>query len=223
MATVDSRHRDVKVLYDVPFRMYVRLVRNDANRHLRMAYNDGVLQIVSPHLLRHELPSGRLRIIVTTVCETLGIGYQGAGSTTFRKSGVDPFKGRGKEADQSFYLSSLRRLRLDRDPDLDAGDLPPDLWIEADNRIPAQDRLDILAGLGVPEVWIYRTRRKRLRFLGLVGDHYELLTESRELPTLTPALVLKALALGENLAESDWVRGLRAWAARNFAPRAADA
>ena len=220
MATVVSRHRDVKVLHHVPYKMYVRLVADEANYHLRMAYNDGVLQIVSPLLHRHEGPSARLRIVVTTVADVLGLASQGADSATFRRSGDGPYQGKGKEADQSFFISSVDRLRFDREPDLDAGDPPPDLWIETDNRVPVRDRLAILAGLGIPEVWIYLSKRKTIRFLRRIGDRYEPIELSPALPRLSPALVLEALALGEGLPESSWVLLLREWAARKLGPPA---
>lgn len=223
MARVTRRIADVKVLHRVPFKAYVRLALAPENRHLRMAYHDGTLEIVSPRLRKHERPSGRLRIIVTTVADRSGLAYDGTGSYTFRMAGEGPFRGKGQEPDQSFYFANTGRVPRDRDPDLDAGDPPPDLWIEVDNRVSSAGRLPIYAALGVPEVWRYRSRNKTLQILRLVGDSYEPMDRSRSLPVLTPALVLEALGLGGDVPESDWVRLLREWVARTFGPPAGGA
>jgi Uma2 family endonuclease len=216
MATVDRRHPHVAVLGDVPFKVYVKLALTPENRHLRMAYHDGTLEIVSPKLRKHEVPSDRLRIIITTVATRLGLAYDGTGSYTYRRSGKGPYRGKGKEPDQSFYFANAGRVPKTRDPDLDAGDPPPDLWIEVDNRASSAGRLSIYAALGVPEVWRYRASKKTLQFLQLVEGVYQPINRSLAVPVLTPALVLEALALGGDTLESEWDRLLREWVERTF-------
>jgi Uma2 family endonuclease len=220
MATKTRRHPQVTVLHGIPYKVYDRMVKLSANRHLRMSYHDGTLEIVSPHLIKHEVPSRWISTIVTTVADHLNLAYHGTGSYTYRRGGAGPYKGKGKEPDQSYYIAKAGQIRIDRDPDLDAGDPPPDLWIEVDNRVSSSGRLPVYAALGVPEVWQYRSRKKTLRFLRLVEGAYEPVDRSLALPVLTPELVLEALALGENMIESEWVRLLRDWAARTF-PRPA--
>ncbi len=211
MATVTRRLDDVAVLRRVPYKVYVRLSRAWANRHLRMAYHDGTLEIASPRRREHEKPSRRLSILVTTVAELFGIDYEGSGATTFRSGGKGPFRGIGKEPDQSFYMASLPRLPEDREVDLDAGDPPPDLWIEVDNRVSSAGRLPVYSALGVPEVWRYRSQEGDLQFLRLVGTSYEVIDRSIALPALTPALVLEALRMGDGLSELKWLQRLRDW------------
>jgi Uma2 family endonuclease len=219
MATVERFHPQVTVLYPVPFKVYLKIALADRNSHLRMAYHDGTLEIVSPRLRHHEGGSRRLGIIVTTVADHLGLPYDGTGSYTYRRAGEGPYRGKGKEPDQSFYLANTGRVPQDRDPDLDAGDPPPDLWIEVDNRVSSAGRLPVYAALGVPEVWRYRARKKTLQFLQLVDGVYQPIDRSLAVPVLTPALVLEALALGDNPVESEWVRLLREWVVRTFPPQ----
>jgi Uma2 family endonuclease len=209
-------HSDVVILRNVPYRFYVHLTNANANRHLKMAYHDGTLEIVSPRRLEHERPSRKLAWIVTTVAEHLGIPYEGTAGTTFRKQGEGIYKGKGKEPDQSFYMASVARLPLDREVDVDAGDPPPDLWIEVDNRASSAGRLPVYAALGVPEVWRYRAKKRTLQFLQLVDGAYQPIDHSLALPILTPALVLEALALGGDPVESEWVRLLREWVHRTI-------
>ncbi len=219
-----TRHRShVTVLHQVPYKVYARLTQADANRHLKMAYHDGTLEIVSPNLMRHEVASRRLSTIVTTVANRWGLAYDGAGGATFRRGGSGVYQGKGKEPDGSYYFASVDRLPRDREPDLDAGDPPPDLWIEVDNRASSKGKLPVYAALGVPEVWRYRSGRKTLAFLRLNGDVYEPIDRSLALPALTPALVLEALGLGENKIDSEWMPLLRDWVARTIGPAAGGA
>jgi Uma2 family endonuclease len=150
MAFVDKRHPHVVILHRVPYRAYARLTGVSDNRHLKMAYHDGTLEVLSLRLLKHEVASHRLRLVVTTVAERLGLAYEGTDGTTFRRRGDGPFRGKGKEPDQSFYIASIGRLPRDREVDLDNGDPPPDLWIEVDGRLSSHGRWPVYAALGVP-------------------------------------------------------------------------
>lgn len=81
------------VLHGVSFKEYARLTRLDANSHLRMAYWDGTLEIMSPKLNDHDHPARRIGVIITTVTGVLDLPYDGTGS--FRKSGsTGPNRGR---------------------------------------------------------------------------------------------------------------------------------
>ncbi len=221
MATVTKRGTQeaaAAVLHGVSYREYARLTRLDANRHLRMAYYDGTLEIMSPGMHEHEQPSRRISTIITSVADVLNLPYNGTGSFTVRRQGDGPRKGTGREADQSFYFASVDRLPMDREPSLDAGDPPPDLWVEVDNRSSSRTRLPTYARLGIPEVWQYRVESKQIRFLRLENIQYLSLEQSLALPVLTPALVEEALRHGATMIESHWVRWLREWSAQ-FHPR----
>jgi Uma2 family endonuclease len=217
MATVTRKPRSgVVVLRQVPYEYYVQLTNASANRHLRMAYHDGTLEIVSPGLRQHEEPSVWFRWIVAAICRHRRIRFKCTAGTTFRRGGGAPLKGSGKEADESYYLANVGRLPVGRDPDLEAGDPPPDLWIEVDHRVSSKGRLPVYAKLGVPEVWRYRSKSKKLEFLRLVDGSYETIDQSLGLPMLTPSLALEALALGENADDLDLMDRLDDWVRRTF-------
>ena len=222
MAAGTRKYPIVTVIHRVRFKDYVKLALTPENRHLRMAYHDGTLEILSPKLRRHERPSDKLRIIITTVATRFGLPYDGTGSYTYRRAGEGPYRGKGKEPDQSFYFANAGRVPRTRDPDLDAGDPPPDLWIEVDNRASSAGRLPVYAALGVPEVWRYRAGKKTLQFLQLVDGVYQPINRSLAVPALTPASVLEALNLGDDPLESEWDRLFREWVDRTF-PRPLDA
>lgn len=209
------------VVHRVPYAVYVQLLEVETNRHLKMAFHDGTLEIASPHFWMHEVPTVWLSTVVKVVAGHLGLPFQSSRSATFRRGGPGIYAGKGKEPDEGFYFANLGRLPRDRAPDLDAGDPPPDLWIEVDHRVSSAGRLPVYAALGVPEVWRYRSKARTLRFLGLVDTSDEIIEASASLPMLTPALVLEALAPGDRTSDSAHLRTLRSWDARTF-PRPAD-
>src|SRR5262245_10567007 len=89
---------------------------------------------------------------------------------------------------------------------------PPDLWIEVDNRASSRGRLPVYAELGVPEVWRYHARRRKLWFGRLTERGvFEPIEQSVSLRMLTSALVLEALALGEGQSGGVWYRRLKEW------------
>lgn len=206
-------------LHGVTYRQYAALRAEPENDHLRMTYYDGTLEIMSPEYI-HERGASRLGKFVFALCSELGIACTSSRSTTFRKAGAGRRRGKGKEPDDSFYIARAEWLTGRDTIDLDAGDPPPDLWIEVDHRGSSKGRLPVYAALGAPEVWRFRTISGRLSFLRLTeGGKYEPIDRSLALPMLTPALVLEALAMGRNLSESHWDQRIRAWVREKFGPR----
>ena len=218
--------KGVIVLRNIRYRDYVALSDAPGNEHIRMAYHNGILEIMSPYS-RHEQPSRRFCAFFWVLCEELDIDFEAVGSTTFRKG--EPLdekgqpqekKGHGKEPDEAFYFANAARIAFeDRDITLDR-DPPPDLWIEIDNRASSAGKLPLYAALGVPEVWRYRITTNRLWFGRLSADRstYEPIEHSLSLPMLTPALVLEALALGKGVIQSTWTKRLRAWVRETLKP-----
>jgi Uma2 family endonuclease len=198
------------VLHGVPYGMYVRLWKDPRNYHYRMTYYDGTLEIMSPAYL-HERPSQKLGLFVRSVAMALNIPCLGTGSTTFCRGQRGLTKGKGKEPDQSFYFTHLEEIGGKGTIDLEV-DPPPDLWIEFDNRGSSKGRLPVYAALGIPEVWRYRVRSGRLRFVRLDGGVYVPIDHSLALPMLTPQLALFALSRCGN-DESAWANWLRPWVA----------
>lgn len=204
------------VLHNVPYATYTALRDEPSDYGKRMTYVDGVLEIMSPEF-RHERASSRIGMLIRAVTAELGIDCAGASKTTFRRAGVGATKGKGKEADECFYIANEARLRDKDNIDLDAGDPPPDLWIEVDNRGSSKGRLPVYAALRVPEVWQYRVRKNELRFLRLdESGAYQAIDHSMALPMLNPARVLEALALCRGQSESRWDRAIREWAREKF-------
>ncbi len=157
--------------------MYLRLRLDPGNRGLRMAYNDGVLETMSPEY-RHDKVGRRLLAIVMAYCRTFNVPAIPAGSTTFATGIPGLREGKGKEPDESFHLREAVDLVADKDTlDLNV-DPPPSLWIEVDNWGSSRSRLPLYAGLKIPEVqglpWLSVADRASLVWAagrrGLRGD-----------------------------------------------------
>jgi hypothetical protein len=157
-----------------------------------MAYNDGVLETMSPEF-RHDRGARRIFSVVVAYCKAFDIPLIPAGATTFSLGVPGSRKGKGKEADESFYLREAAALVADKEAlDLNV-DPPPSLWVEVDNWGGSRSRLPLYAGLKVPEVWRYHSRRHTIWFGRLAGEGYDAAPLSAALPGLTPPIVLGLL------------------------------
>lgn len=135
-------------------------------RSARIAYSNGVLEIVSP-LPAHERPNRIIGRIVTILLDARNLDWEDFGSTTFRRKK----KQAGLEPDTCFYIGeNAKRVRecmmsmnLDVYP-------PPDLAIEAD--VTSKATLEAYAGIQVPEVWIYNKGKLKINLLN-DGEYQE--------------------------------------------------
>jgi Uma2 family endonuclease len=126
---------------------YDTLLRAVGDRHIRMNYAKGDLELVTP-LFPHERYSKLLGRLIETLTVEMGIEATNAGSMTLRREELD----RGLEPDECFYIQNEHVIR-DR-PIIDLSiDPPPDLAIEIDITSSSIDRQEIYARLGVPELW----------------------------------------------------------------------
>ena len=190
MATA-SKGTAPSTLRGVPYDWYERLRDEPGNRHLRMTYDDGVLEVMSPEF-RHEKSADRVGMIVRAVASVFGLGCIGARCTTIRRGTAGTRDGHGKEPDASFYFAHAAAVRGKETIDLDV-DPPPDLWVEVDNRGSPRGRLPLYASLGVPEVWRLRARSGTLWFGRLENGAYVEVGQSLSLTMVTPGLILALL------------------------------
>ncbi len=191
---------------------YQELLRMVGNQPVRLTYDRGEVELMSP-LYRHERNRTRLARIVEILAEELGIPLIAAGSTTLNREDLD----RGLEADAAFYLGDLTRIK-DRDElDLES-DPPPDLAIEIEITHSVLSRLGIYGALGVPEIW--RFDGKILRILARQADgSYREAPGSKFMPWFSIAEIAQSMRLEEDRDDSQWARAFRAWIAEVVAPR----
>lgn len=140
---------------------------------LRLAYDQGVLELMTP-LLEHEDDKEIIGDLIRALLETLDIEFRSIGSTTLRSSSV----AKGVEPDQCFYIANERAIRGKRTIDLDI-DPPPDLALEIDIST-RRDHLAIYSGLRIPELW--RFDGTRLHIHCLRGSTYANTEHSDQFP-----------------------------------------
>jgi Uma2 family endonuclease len=192
------------LLRNVSWETYERLIAEREERPApRFFYDRAVLEILSPSK-KHEEISDILGSLVKELAVELGMDVLAAGSTTFRREDLS----RGFEPDACFYFGDTAgSVRGMDDVDLDAGDPPPDLVVEADLTSSSLDKLPIYAKLGVAEVWRYAGGRPQI--LGLHGDGYERLSRSHSLPPITSEDLARFVEEGLTKGRPEWVREVR--------------
>lgn len=212
MATVEKaalRGERRVLLSGISWAVYEQLRDNKANWRVRMAYDNGRLELMSPSE-DHESITELIGELVKAFTEELGIPRRSLGSTTWRRREFD----KGLEPDACFYLLSHPRVRNRRPIDL-AIDPPPDLAVETEISRSVVVRLRIYAALGVPEIWRWRRKGLTAYALNNEGKYVE-----REFSLNLPMLRVKDLEpfLDFDLAadETTWIRDFREWVREKF-------
>lgn len=169
------------VLHNVSWDAYEAILAALGDDHptLRLTYREGTLEIMTTSRY-HEIVKKILARLLEMWAVERDVSLTGYGAATFRKRA----KERGLEPDECYVLD---QPTFDHEPTEDELPEIPDIAIEL-VYMHVVDKLDVYAGLGVREVWIWQ--EQRLIVHSLVGDSYEI----RETSALLPGLDLALLA-----------------------------
>ena len=214
MATVEKVKligEDRIVLSGISWELYEQLRENEDNWHVRMAYDEGTLELMSPSP-DHEAIKELICDMIKALTEELGISQRSLGSTTWKR----PELAKGLEPDGCFYILNHHRVCHRRHVDL-AIDPPPDLAVETEVSHSAVGRLRIYAALGVPEVWRWRKKGLTAYSLGADGKYLEL-EFSLNLPKLRVKDLEPFLDFEVAADQTAWIRKFRAGVRERFAP-----
>lgn len=182
MVTLQLRQLDVLpgqslLLRDVSWAEFEAILEElGQHRNTRIAYTDGLLEIMAP-LPEHEYFKQSISIAIEDIAEVLEQDYESYGSTTWRRQA----KQAGLEADNCFYFQHEAQIRGRLKFDLNQ-DPPPDLALEIDLTSKSLGRFPIYAQLGVPEIWCYDSGL--LKIYQLQQNEYIEVEQSRVFPTL---------------------------------------
>lgn len=174
------------------------------NRVTRVAYDQGMLEIMTP-LMPHEHNKRLIEKLIDTLAEELGLNIKSIGSTTCKRKNMQ----RGVEPDSGFYIKNEPAMRSKQSLDLTI-DPPPDLVIEVDYTSSSVDRLPIYKALGITEVWRYD--EPTMLIYQLQGGNYIPCNDSPtflNLPLTTE--IPRFLAASLNVGEIGMIRKFRAW------------
>lgn len=192
------------LLEGVSWELYEHLLKVVGNRPLKLTYDSGELEIMSP-LPEHEDAKIIIGSLIRVLVEELDLPCRGLGSATFRRQE----KKKGLEPDDCFYIQSQplvvgkKRFNLKKDP-------PPDLALEIDITSWSIPRLPIYAGLGVPEIWRYDG--KELHAMRLEKGQYRPIDHSLAFPKLRVSDLKPFIRIAEEqFDQTAAIKALRAW------------
>ncbi|MBI4858676.1 MAG: Uma2 family endonuclease [Candidatus Riflebacteria bacterium] len=193
------------VLCGISWPTYEALLRDlEDSPGIRVAYDRGTLEIMSPSKLHENLKSLLSQMLGILMLE-LNIERVSAGSTTWRRQDLE----RGLEPDECYYIASEARVRGKDHLDLTV-DPPPDLAIEVDLDKPALEKLRIYAALGVTEVWKYDGQRLCVYRLQPDARYLEV-RESASFPFLPLDELTRFLSQRQGTTETQLLRAFREW------------
>jgi Uma2 family endonuclease len=192
------------LLRNISWDTYTALLDDVGDSSARLTYDHGLLEIEVPSRL-HELIKAIVAEMLATVMKRLGVPYEPAGATTWRKHASL----RGLEADECYHIQSVDRVIGKSELDLSI-DPPPDLAIEIQVIPPAIDKVDMYRGLGVPELW--RVHADSSCEILVLDDarKYHPAPSSAAIPPFTPAVISHYLLLREQFGHSEAMKRFEA-------------
>jgi Uma2 family endonuclease len=191
--------------------------RGDQCPGLRITFDRGRIELMTISSIHDRLKFLFGQILLIAL-EELRISYFGVGQATVGRSDLE----RSCEPDVWFYMGEtarrmrgLPKLNFDRDP-------PPDLAVEIEISRTFLDRIDILAAMGVREVWRFDT--ENLRFLQLQADgSYVEQPTSVFLPTLPANEILRVIDESDEKEDLVLFLDFREWVKKNLVSTASPA
>jgi Uma2 family endonuclease len=195
------------LLHNVSWETYEGMLRAIGDGHVRLAYDQGRLEIMSPGEF-HETVKSTVRRLLEAYADEHGIDVEGYGSTTYRRAHLE----KGLEPDECYYIAHAAETR-GRDDVQNDPDLPPDLAIEIDISPPRLSRQPIYAALNVPEIWRFDGRALEClrRAESPSGATYVVSERSLSFPSLIVADLNQFIELSTTQSQSAAVRAFRQW------------
>ena len=195
------------VMEGASWELYDRLLRDIGDRPIRVTYDTGRLELMSP-LPEHESPKKFIGRMIEMLTFELMMPVSCLGSTTFRRKD----KAKGLEPDECYYFKNERLMRARKRLNLKKDPLP-ELVVEIDITSRSVPREPIYAALGVPEIWRYEG--SKLECLHLIGGDYRVRKHSLVFPFLEPSELQRVIERLEEKDENSVLREFIAWVRKN--------
>ncbi len=207
MTQTTTQSSDSRVTMEgISWESYERLLDEVGDGHVRLTYDDGRLEIMSPSG-RHELVKKVIGRIIEAYGDEVNIPVQGYGSTTFKSRR----RRKGLEPDECYYVQHFEAVsgRIDLNLDLEV-DPPPDLALEIDITNASLPRQPIYAAMGVAEIWRYDGNEVTSLHLSQ-GEAYVEAAASFAFPKLPMGVVSRLVRIGLSSSQPAAVQALREW------------
>ncbi len=210
MTTFVNRARTPErfMLYGVSWETYVALRDAPENDHVRMTYDRGELEMMSPSK-PHEQFARLLDWLIHVWVEELDLDIVSCGTMTCRREDLE----QGFEPDNCYYVEHEARMRAKEELNL-SKDPPPDLAIEIEVRSGGERKLRLYEAFGVPEAWRYDGKTIQVYHLGSDGL-YTSQSSSRAFPGFPLAEAQRALSQIGTASETALVKSFRHWVRTN--------
>ena len=196
------------LLYGVSWETYVALRDAPENYNVRMTYDRGELELMSPSMRHHQL-AGLLNWLIHTWTEELDVDIVSCGMMTCRRKDLK----RGFEPDNCYYVEHEAQMRSKEELDLST-DPPPDLAIEVEVSRGGRGKLKLYEAFGVPEAWRYDGKTIQVYQLGSEG-RYASQPTSRAFPGFPFDEVQRVLSQIGTASETALVKSFRRWVRAN--------
>jgi Uma2 family endonuclease len=170
--------KDERILLDhISWQTYERLLNELGNRHLRLTYDEGDLEITT-RTFGHERYNTLLGRMIATMTLELDIPIHSGGFTTLTRK----WRKKGLEPDQCYWVQKEIRMRGKKEFNIEK-DPSPDLAVDVDTPPSSLDRLSIFAALTVPDVWRWDGKDILINVLSAKGK-YRIRKQSMTFPFL---------------------------------------
>jgi Uma2 family endonuclease len=174
-------------------------------RATRLAYNEGLLEIMSP-LGPHENSNRFIDDLIRAIADELNRNLKKFGSLTLKREK----KLKGAEPDSCYYLQNEPLVRSKQEIDLD-NDPPPDLVLEIDITSGSLDKRPIYAAIGVPELWRYNGNKLEVFVLQPSSQDYQQVNQSPTFPWMPLDIIPKFIRQSLVDGETATLRAFRTW------------
>lgn len=208
------------ILQNVSWRLFENLLDElGENRAARLAYDQGVLEIMSP-LMPHEHNKRLIERLIEILCEELDLNIKSVGSMTCKREDLQ----RGIEPDSGFYIQNepLVRQRVAASLPVTGsehcGDFeelnfpqypPPDLMVEVDFSSSSLNKEPIYLALGIPEIWRYAGGKLTIKHLQ--HGQYIQLDYSPTFANLPLIIIPQFLRQSPEIGEVGVIKAFRTW------------
>ena len=199
------------VLNQVSWQTFINLL-NDLgdNRVIRLYYDQGVLEIMTP-LGEHENNNRFIECLIGVIADELNLNLKRFGSLTLKREELL----KGAEPDSCYYLNNEPLVRHKQNIDL-ASDPPPDLVLEIDITSSSLDKQAIYAAFAIPELWRYNGQKLEVFILDKITQSYQKSTQSLHFTWLPLEIIPQYIRQSLRDGETATLKGFRTWVREQY-------
>ena len=194
------------VLNQVSWQTFINLL-NDLgdNRVIRLYYDQGVLEIMTP-LGEHENNNRFIECLIGVIADELNLNLKRFGSLTLKREELL----KGAEPDSCYYLENEPLVRHKQNINLES-DPPPDLVLEIDITSSSLDKQTIYAAFEIPELWRYNGQELEVFVLDKTTQSYQKSIQSLHFPWLPLEVIPQYIRQSLRDGETATLKSFRTW------------